>query len=625
MQLWRLKNKIMSIAVLNNVSLTIANTNILQNVNWQIEKNQRIALLGRNGAGKSSLLKLLLGEHTTDSGSVQLTSNATVCGLAQDAESSHGETVYENLVSGLGETGSILAKFRTASINNLQDNSLQFQADIDNLEAWDLIPKVENIATRLDIDINAKMEELSGGMRRRVLLAAAIIAEPQLLLLDEPTNHLDIQSIEWLSSYLNNYPSSVLFVTHDREFLKEIATQIVELDRGKIYTYDCSYEKYLDRREAMLISQRRHNDLFDKRLQLEEDWIRQGIKARRTRNEGRVRRLEAMREEHNNRRNELRKIEKINVDVSRSSKIVIEAKNVSYNIDSLEIIKDLSLLITKGDKIGIIGPNGCGKTTLINLLLGEIAPDSGNVRRSESLQVAYFDQLRRQLDMNKTVMDNVAEGSTHVTINGKQKHVASYLQDFLFSKEKLAVCASQLSGGECNRLLLAKLFSKPVNLIVLDEPTNDLDVESLELLENILAEYAGTLLLISHDRKFINQVVTSVLVYCDDHKFHEFVGGYSDYKRISKQQKVKNIQPKSEINFKKQKKLSYNEQRELAALPGKIEKIEAEISDLQNLMLEADFFNQPTEQITLTQMGLQELEKQLEDLYTRWEDLDADS
>lgn len=617
----------MSVAVLNNVSLSIANTNILQNVSWQIENKQRIALLGRNGAGKSSLLKLLLGEYTPDTGVLQLANNATVCGLAQDAKISNGKTVYENLVSGLGDIGLVIAKFRFASQANLQEQSLQLQAEIDDLQAWDLIPKVADIATRLGIDIDVNMDELSGGMRRRVLLAAAIIAEPQLLLLDEPTNHLDIQSIEWLSSYLNNYPSSVLFVTHDREFLKETATQIVELDRGKIYTYDCSYEKYLDRREAMLISQRRQSALFDKRLQLEEDWIRQGIKARRTRNEGRVRKLEAMREEYQNRRNELRKITKINLNVAHSSKIVIEAKNISYKVGSRELIKDLSLLLTKGDKVGILGANGCGKTTLVKLLLGELVADSGSVRRAESLQVAYFDQLRWQIDQNKTVMENVGDGSTHVNVNGKQKHIAAYLQDFLFSKEKLAVSASQLSGGECNRLLLAKLFAKPVNLIVLDEPTNDLDVETLELLENILIDYSGTLLLISHDRKFINQVVSSVWVYDEDKTFHEYVGGYSDYKRISKQHKVKNKQTKSKqtVNINRSRKLSYNEQRELNTLLGKIERLEAQIAEVQNLMLEPGFFSQESGKIVAVQENLRKFEEQLEILYVRWAELDIGS
>lgn len=615
----------MSIAVLNNVSFTLATTNILDNVSWQIDKNERIALLGRNGAGKSSFLKLLLGEHTPDSGLLQLTNSATVCGLAQDAESLHGESVYANLVSGLGSTGEVLSKFRQYSQTNDMDKLQRYQAQIDSLQAWELIPKVENIATRLDIDIDAQMEKLSGGMRRRVLLAAAIIAEPQLLLLDEPTNHLDIQSIEWLSSYLNNYPSSVLFVTHDREFLKEIATKIVELDRGNLYTYDCTYEKYLDRREAMLISQRRHNELFDKRLQLEEDWIRQGIKARRTRNEGRVRRLEAMREDFKSRRNELKKMTTINVDVTRSSKLVVEAKDVNYSIGERQLIKDFSLLVSKGDKLGIIGPNGCGKTTLLKLLLGELEPDSGSVRRADSLQIAYFDQLRRQIDVNKSLMDNVAEGSTHVTVNGKQKHVAAYLQDFLFSPEKLSVSAAQLSGGECNRLLLAKLFAKPVNLIVLDEPTNDLDLETLELLENILVEYTGTLLLISHDRKFINQVVSSVLVFDEDNKFTEYVGSYDEYKRVAKQKKVKNTQvkPKEVPGQDKPKKLSYNEQRELANLPSKIEKLENEIAHLQDSMLAADFYNQPPSEIANVKGKLQDLETSLEHLYSRWEILDA--
>ncbi len=614
----------MSLIVLNNVSFTLANINILQNVNWQIDKNERIALLGRNGVGKSTLLKLLSGELTPDSGVLQRPNSVTVSSLSQDVVNINDNSVYANLVSGLGVTGELLAKFHYFTKNNDSHNIIECQKQIDALQVWDLLPKVENIATRLDIDINQVMDNLSGGMRRRVLLAAAIIAEPQLLLLDEPTNHLDVKSIEWLGAYLNNYPSSVMFVTHDREFLKEIATKIVELDRGNLYSYACSYEKYLDRREAMLLSERRQNDLFDKRLQAEEDWIRQGVKARRTRNEGRVRKLKDMREAFKNRRNELRKLTSINIDVTGSSKIVLEAQNVNYKIADKNLISDFSFLLTKGDKVGIIGPNGCGKTTLIRLLLGELSPDSGKVKRAESLRIAYFDQLRQQLEMNKNLMENVGDGSTHVTINGKQKHVAAYLQDFLFTKDKLTLTASQLSGGECNRLLLAKLFAKSVNLIVLDEPTNDLDIETLELLETMLVEYSGTLLLISHDRSFINQVVTNVLVYEDDNKFVEYVGGYDEYKHARKSTKNKQQATSSKVAVKevrKPQKLSYNEQRELANIPDIIEKKEMEVANLQDTMLSKDFYSKAPTEIANIKKQLQTLEEEVVNLYSRWEEL----
>lgn len=614
----------MSIVVLNSVSLTVANINILKNVNWQIDKNERIALVGRNGAGKSTFLKLLSGELTPDSGSMQCISSITVSTLSQDVINVTNNSVYANLVAGLGEVGEVLANFQVASQGENLQKIADYQKQLDNLHAWDLLPKIANIATQLDIDIHANMDNLSGGMRRRVLLAAAIIAEPQLLLLDEPTNHLDIKSIEWLGSYLKNYPSSVIFVTHDREFLQEIATKIIELDRGNIYSYTCSYEKYLERRESQLLSERRQNALFDKRLAEEEEWIRQGIKARRTRNEGRVRKLKTMREDFSNRRNELRKLTSINIDVTRSSKIVVEAKNVNYSIENKNIISDFSLLLTKGDKIGIIGPNGCGKTTLIRLLLGEISPVSGTIKRADNLEISYFDQLRQQLDMTKNLMENVGNGSTHVTVNGKQKHVAAYLQDFLFSKDKLTVSAAQLSGGECNRLLLAKLFANPVNLMVLDEPTNDLDLETLELLESMLVEYTGTLLLISHDREFINQVVTSVLVYEDKNKFVEYVGGYDDYKKNMKVIKPKRVDaPTKNIdqNENKSKKLSYNEQRELLKLPDIIEKKEAEINELQNIMMSNDFYSKNATEITNLNIKLQTLEAEVASLYSRWEEL----
>lgn len=373
----------------------------------------------------------------------------------------------------------------------------------------------------------------------------------------------------------------------------------------------------------MLLSERRQNALFDKRLQLEEEWIRQGIKARRTRNEGRVRKLKSMREDFKNRRNELSKLTTINIDVTRSSKIVIEAKDVNYSIDKKQIISDFSLLLTKGDKVGIIGPNGCGKTTLIRLLLGELTPNSGMIKRADNLEISYFDQLRQQLDMSKNLMENVGNGSTHVTVNGKQKHVAAYLQDFLFHKDKLTVTPSQLSGGECNRLLLAKLFGNPVNLMVLDEPTNDLDLETLELLESMLVEYSGTLLLITHDREFVNQVVTSVLVY-ENNNFVEYIGGYDDYKQNTKLIKPKTTNTNSKVTTKnehKSQKLSYNEQRELAKIPELIEKKETEIANLQNMMLSADFYTKDVAEITNINLNLQKLEEEVASMYVRWENL----
>ena len=492
------------------------------------------------------------------------------------------------------------------------------------------MPKVELMATRLGLNVNACMKDLSGGMIRRVLLAAALITEPDLLLLDEPTNHLDIDSIEWLEAYLKTYRGSVVVVTHDRAFLNQVANKIIEIDRGRLLTFECGYEQYLERREAMRLAEQKQDALFDKKLADEEVWIRTGIKARRTRNEGRVRALKAMREAWKKRRTEQGKVKGMQVSGDRSGQLVVEANNLSFEYDGKRLIQSLSLLIMRGDKLGIIGPNGCGKTTLVRLLLGELNPISGIIRRGTGLQVAYFDQLRAQLDENKTVMANVADGSDQVTVNGKQKHVASYLKEFLFTPERFNQRVSTLSGGERNRLLLAKLFAKPVNLLVLDEPTNDLDIETLELLENILVEYTGTLLLISHDRAFINQVVTSVLVYEGEGQFNEYIGGFDDYQRVKKQQKenkspvLKKESPLQETTQKTKKttKLSFNEQRELQQLPARIEALESELAVLHSAMTNPEYYQQDPSVLALDKAKMEALETDLEQAYSRWETLE---
>ncbi|MFO9165900.1 ATP-binding cassette domain-containing protein [Legionella pneumophila serogroup 1] len=614
----------MSIVSLNGASLILAGNCILDRADLQIQPQDRIALVGRNGAGKSTLLKILQGELVLDSGQIQRSSGLRISGLVQEVPGAEGESVYHFLVKSLGETGEVLSQFHEFTKQGDMDKLAKCQQRMDNLNAWHLLPEIETMASRLGIDIHEQMSNLSGGMKRRVLLGAALLAKPDLLLLDEPTNHLDVEAIEWLENYLKSFSGAVMVVTHDREFLSQIATSILEIDRGKLYLHHCNYETYLDRRESIRLSEQKQNDLFDKRLAEEEAWIRTGIKARRTRNEGRVRALKAMREQYKARRNQLGTVKSLNLDVSRSGALVVEANKVSYAINDKPIIKDFSLLMTRGDKLGIIGPNGCGKTTLVRLLLGEIKPDAGTIKLGTGLQVAYFDQLRRHLLEDQTVMFNVGEGADYVTINGKQKHVASYLKEFLFSSDRFNQPVSSLSGGERNRLLLAKLFAKPVNLLVMDEPTNDLDIETLELLEAVLADYPGTLILISHDRAFINQVVTSVLVYEGNGKFNEFVGGYDDYK---KHQLTRNEQQtKSPVSKRsspeKAKNLSFNEQRELSKLPQQIEAVEKKIEALHSQMASPEFYQQDAKIISEVTQLLAKEEALLNQYFTRWEELE---
>lgn len=614
----------MSIVSLNGASLILAGNCILDRADLQIQSQDRIALVGRNGAGKSTLLKILQGELVLDSGQIQRSSGLRISGLVQEVPGAEGESVYHFLVKSLGETGEVLSQFHEFTKQGDMDKLAKCQQRMDNLNAWHLLPEIETMASRLGIDIHEQMSNLSGGMKRRVLLGAALLAKPDLLLLDEPTNHLDVEAIEWLENYLKSFSGAVMVVTHDREFLSQIATSILEIDRGKLYLHHCNYETYLDRRESIRLSEQKQNDLFDKRLAEEEAWIRTGIKARRTRNEGRVRALKAMREQYKARRNQLGTVKSLNLDVSRSGALVVEANKVSYAINDKPIIKDFSLLMTRGDKLGIIGPNGCGKTTLVRLLLGEIKPDAGTIKLGTGLQVAYFDQLRRHLLEDQTVMFNVGEGADYVTINGKQKHVASYLKEFLFSSDRFNQPVSSLSGGERNRLLLAKLFAKPVNLLVMDEPTNDLDIETLELLEAVLADYPGTLILISHDRAFINQVVTSVLVYEGNGKFNEFVGGYDDYKKHqltrSEQQTKSPVSKRS--SPEKAKNLSFNEQRELSKLPQQIEAVEKKIEALHSQMASPEFYQQDAKIISEVTQLLAKEEALLNQYFTRWEELE---
>jgi ATP-binding cassette subfamily F protein uup len=612
-----------------NVSLKLAENVILDQVNWQIQAKERIALVGRNGAGKSTLLKLLLNEFTPDSGRIQTNQGIRLAGLTQEVPQTQStETVYDFLVNSLGPIGQVLADYRHACNQGKLNRMAELEQQIESANAWGILPRIEIMASHLSLDMDKTMQALSGGMKRRTLLASALIAEPDLLLLDEPTNHLDVTTIEWLESYLAHYPGSILLVTHDRQFLANVANCIVEIDRGKLQGYQCNYATYLDRREANRLAEKKQDELFDKRLSQEEVWIRQGVQARRTRNEGRVLRLKAMREEYKNRRTAQGKVNSIQLNTAYSGKAVLTAEKVHYALEDKVLLDQFSFVLTRGDKVGIIGPNGCGKTTLIRLLLGDLSPNSGSIERGTGLEIAYFDQLRNQLNEQHSVMANVADGADFVTVNGKQKHVASYLREFLFSAERLNQPVSSLSGGERNRLLLAKLLAKPVNLLVMDEPTNDLDIETLELLETLLVDYPGTLLLISHDREFLDHVVQSVLVYERPGHFVEFVGGYADYLAHKKQHAIQTAPSKKipATPIKKTSstnKLSYHEQQELKQLPAKIEQLEQTIQIKHNAMTQADFYQQTAEQIVIFNTELAHLEQQLNTALERWESLEA--
>ncbi|MEO1902769.1 MAG: ATP-binding cassette domain-containing protein [Alcanivorax sp.] len=639
----------MPLITLRDLDLHYGEQPLLDQVNLAIEPGERLCLVGRNGTGKSTLFKVLTGEQQADDGQIETARELTVARLEQEVPDDQDHSVHEMVAGGLGELGELLNEHErlTRALAAGDDDAMsRFEALSERIEAhgaWQLLNRVETVLSKLNLDGAAGFAGLSGGMKRRVLLARALVREPDILLLDEPTNHLDLDSIRWLETFLKSYPATLVFISHDRAFIRALATRIIELDRGKLTSWPGDYDKYLAGKQAALENEERANAEFDKKLSQEERWIRQGIKARRTRNEGRVRALKSLRDQYAQRRNRQGTAGLEIQQGDSSGKVVIEAEHLACQVGGKRILGDFSLTVMRGDRIGVLGPNGCGKSTLIRLLLGRLPPDRGTVKTGTQLQVAYFDQLRDTLDGDKSVLDNLAEGSDVVEINGRKKHVMGYLQDFLFEPARARQPVRSLSGGERNRLLLAKLFSKPFNLLVLDEPTNDLDVETLELLEEQLVNYQGTLLLVSHDREFIDNVVTSTLVFEGDGDPNSYVGGYQDWLRQrpepARERDVKGdgdgpkaAATKTETKVKSvaadgppgaaPRKLTYKEQLELKALPEKIEALEAELDAVQHRLADPDFYKGPAEDIATAQRELQTLEDTLNDHYGRWEELD---
>jgi len=624
----------MALLTLRDIKLGFGGPNLLDSLNLQIDKKERLCLLGRNGEGKSTLMKLIASLIKADDGYIEHQQDLKVAYLTQDVPSGLSGSIYDVVASGLDKAGTLLTDYHHAVLKISADPSERNMAELERtqheLEAingWEMDQYIDTTLSKLQLPADDIFSDLSGGLKRRVLLARALVTQPDLLLLDEPTNHLDIKAINWLEEFLLGWNGSLLFVTHDRSFLRKLATRIIELDRGKLTSWPGNYEHYLLHKQEALDAEEKENALFDKKLAEEEVWIRQGIKARRTRNEGRVRALKALRVERQQRRERSGTVNMAINDVERSGKIVIEASNVCFDYENQPIVKQFSTTIMRGDRIGIIGPNGVGKTTLLQLLLGQLQPDSGTVKIGTKLDIAYFDQHRSQLDDKKSVRDNLAEGTDNIEINGRSKHVISYLRDFLFPPNRANSPVSTLSGGERNRLLLAKLFTQPFNMLVMDEPTNDLDVETLELLEELLLEYKGTLLLVSHDREFLNNVVTSTLVFEGDAKINDYVGGYEDWLRqrqLASKPASKSIQIETKKPAEKNsKKLSYKDQRELDALPKLIEALETELEQLTASMAEADFYQQDKDIISQATDRLAEVEIELEQAYNKWEKLDS--
>ena len=630
----------MSLLSFQDVSVAFGGLPLLDRVNLQVEKGERVCLLGRNGEGKTTILRLISGEIEPDGGVITLNRGVKIAGLSQELPPDLRGSVYDVVADGLGRIGALLEEYQqlTRSLDRGADKAAikkieMLQEELEGAQGWQIRRHVDMVLTRLSLDPDVRFETLSVGFRRRVLLARALVAEPDILLLDEPTNHLDLPSISWMEEFLQKYKGTVIFVTHDRIFLQKLATRIIEVDRGHLVNWECGYREFLERRQAALEVEGVQRDQFKRELAKEEEWIRKGIKARRTRNEGRVRALIKMREVQQAWRKSAGSTRMQIQEAERTGKLVIEAAGISHGYGA-PIIKDFSIRIIRGDRIGIIGPNGVGKSTLLKILLRDIEPEKGRVRTGTRLEIVYFDQLRAQIDEEMTVQENIAEGKDMLLINGVQRHVIGYLKDFLFSPERARSPVRILSGGERNRLLLARLFTKPSNVLVMDEPTNDLDMETLEVFEERLLEYSGTILLVSHDRAFLNNVVTSTLVFEADGVVTEYAGGYDDWinqrpeqddkkgsgkrgaigKRASKKGPKKEDRPR---------KLTFKEGGELERLPGHIEELEQERNRIYGQMSSPEFYRSDGGKISRTQARLEELERELDETYNRWEELEC--
>ena len=619
----------------HGVDFSVGGPRLLEGVELSVESNERVCIVGRNGAGKSTLLRLMSGEAHPDDGEVRRY-GSRIAGLSQDVPADIAGPVYDVVAAGLGELGAQLARYHhiTQDGDDIDMDELgRLQAAIDAGNGWQLEQRVDEVVSRLDLPGESEFQSLSGGMKRRVLLGRALVAAPDLLLLDEPTNHLDIESIAWLEGFLREFAGSVVFVTHDRAFLRNLATRIVEVDRGSVTSWPGDYDNYLRRREERLHAEAQANALFDRKLAQEEVWIRQGIKARRTRNEGRVTALKAMRRERAQRRELSGNVQLAAAQAAKSGRRVFEAKDVDFAFGDRVLVRNFSTVIQRGDKVGLIGPNGSGKTTLLKLLLGDLQPQAGEVKQGTNLEIAFFDQMRGALREDWTALDNVSEGREFIEINGARKHALGYLQDFLFSPDRARAPITKLSGGERNRLLLAKLFARPSNVLVMDEPTNDLDVETLELLEELLADYPGTLILVSHDRDFLDNVVTGSLVMEGNGRVGEYVGGYSDWLRQRPAAPVAGGTAKLTPQVAPtpapvaapapaRRKLGFKEQRELDQLPALIETLEAQVAAMTARIASPELYREGSDKVVAANQELSGLQARLDAAYARWNELE---